>query len=55
MRWKIEYESEIPKTQKHIENIRNSLISEKYKASGKDETLVKQLMKKAYEMSMEAN
>lgn len=55
MRWKIEYESEIPKTHKHIENIRNSLLSEKYKASGKDETLVKQLMKKAYEMSMEAN
>lgn len=54
-RWKIEYDSEIPKTHKHIENIRNSLLSEKYKASGKDETLVKQLMKKAYEMSMEAN
>jgi hypothetical protein len=54
-RWKIEYESEIVKTHKHIENIRNSLLCEKYTASGKDETLVKQLMKKAYEMSVEAN
>ena len=54
-RWKIEYESEIPRTHKHIENIRNSLLSANYKASGKDETLVKKLMKKAYEMSMEAN
>ncbi|MGB8218514.1 MAG: hypothetical protein WCE94_14550 [Candidatus Methanoperedens sp.] len=54
-RWKIEYESEIPRTHKHIENIRNSLLSVNYKASGKDETLVKKLMKKAYEMSMEAN
>lgn len=47
MRWKIENESEIPKTQKHIENIRNSLLLDKYKASGKDEKLVKQLMKKS--------
>lgn len=39
----------------HIENIRNFLLSEKYTASGKDETLVRQLMKKAYEMSVEAN
>ncbi|NJD54717.1 MAG: hypothetical protein FIB07_17895 [Candidatus Methanoperedens sp.] len=54
-RWKIEYEYEIPRTHKHIENIRNSLLSDKYKASGKDETLVKQLMKKTYEMSMGAN
>lgn len=54
-RWEIEYESEIPKTHKHIENIRNNLLSEKYTASGKEETLVKQLMKKAYEVSMEAN
>lgn len=54
-RWKIEYEHEIPKTHKHIENIRNSLLLDKYKASGKDETLVKELMKKAYEMSLEAN
>jgi hypothetical protein len=38
-----------------IENIRNSLLSDKYKASVKDEKLVKQLMKKAYELSMEAN
>ncbi|CAG1006026.1 MAG: hypothetical protein MPEBLZ_04531 [Candidatus Methanoperedens nitroreducens] len=51
----IEYESEIRKTQMHIENIRNFLLSEKYTASGKDETLVRQLMKKAYEMSVEAN
>ncbi|MFZ3170181.1 MAG: hypothetical protein WA130_21425 [Candidatus Methanoperedens sp.] len=55
MYWKIEYGSEIPKTHKHIKNIRNSLLCEKYTASGKDETLVKQLMKKAYEMSVEAN
>ena len=54
-RWKIEYESEIRKTQIHIENIRTFLLSEKYTASGKDETLVRQLMKKAYEMSVEAN
>jgi hypothetical protein len=39
----------------HIENIRNSLLCEKYTTSGKDESLVKQLMKKAYEMSVEAN
>ena len=54
-RWKMEYESEIVKTHKHIENIRNSLLCEKYTASGKDETLVRQLMKKAYEMSVETN
>lgn len=54
-RWKIEYESEIPWTNKHIENIRKNLLLAKYKASGKDEALIKQLMKKAYEMSVEAN
>ncbi|MDD5617003.1 MAG: hypothetical protein PHH85_12480 [Candidatus Methanoperedens sp.] len=54
-RWKIEYEYEIPRTHKHIENIRNSLLLDKYKSSGKDEILVKQLMKKAYQMSAEAN
>ncbi|MFZ3383555.1 MAG: hypothetical protein WA144_06480 [Candidatus Methanoperedens sp.] len=53
--WNIEYESEIRKTNMHIENIRNFLLCEKYTASGKDERLVKQLMKKAYEMSVEAN
>ncbi len=54
-RWNIEYESEIRKTQMHIENIRNFLLSEKYTSAGKDETIVRQLMKNAYEMSVEAN
>lgn len=49
--WKNEYESSIPDAYNQIENIRRNVLLEHYRASGKDEKLVKQLMKKAYEMS----
>lgn len=49
--WKNEYEKSIPDAYKQIEIIRRNVLLEHYRASGKDEKLVKQLMKKAYEMS----
>lgn len=49
--WKSEYEKSIPDAYKQIENIRRNVLLDHYKASGKDEKLVQQLMKKAYEMS----
>jgi hypothetical protein len=52
--WKDDYVKSISDTQKQIEDIRKKVLSEHYKASGKDEGLIKQLMKKAYEMSAEA-
>jgi hypothetical protein len=54
-RWKEDYVKSIPDTLKQIEDIRKKVLSEHYKASGKDEGLVKQLMKKAYEMSAGAH
>jgi hypothetical protein len=54
-RWKDDYGKSIPETLKQIEDIRKKVLSEHYKVSGKDEGLVQQLMKKAYEMSGEAH
>lgn len=49
--WKSEYEKSIVGAYKQIEDIRRNVLLEYYRASGKDEKLVQQLMKKAYEMS----
>lgn len=49
--WKNEYEKSIPDAYKQIEDIRRKVLLENYRASDKDEKLVQQLMKKAYEMS----
>jgi hypothetical protein len=54
-RWKNDYNKSIPDTLKQIGDMRKKVLSEHYKASGKDEGLVKELMKKAYEMSAEAH
>jgi hypothetical protein len=54
-RWKKEYELSTPDTYKQIENIRTKVLLDHYKASGRDDELVRQLMKKAYEMSAEAH
>lgn len=54
-RWKDDYNKSIPDTLKQIEDMRKKVLSEHYKASGKDEGLVQQLMKKAYEMSAGAH
>lgn len=52
--WKKEYEYAISNAYKQIENIRKDVLNDYYKASDKDEELVKKLMKKTYEMSVEA-
>ncbi len=54
-RWKNDYNKSIPDTLKQIEDMRKKVLSEHYKASGKDEGLVEQLMKKAYEISAGAH
>ena len=54
-RWKDDYVKSIPDALKQIEDIRKIVLSAHYKASGEDEGLVKQLMKKAYEMSAGAH
>lgn len=54
-RWKEDYVKSIPDTLKQVEDIRKIVLSAHYKASGEDEGLVKQLMKKAYEMSAGAH
>ncbi len=53
-RWIKDYKLVIPDTYNQIENIRKNVLLEHYKASGKEEELVQQLMEKAYEMSAEA-
>ncbi len=53
-RWKKEYELSIPDTYDQIENMRKKVLLDHYKTSGKDEVLVRQLMKKSYEMSVGA-
>jgi len=50
--WKKQYFYTIPNANKEIEEIRRSVLSEYYEPSSKDEELVKELMKKAYEMGV---
>jgi len=51
-KWEQNYLYSIPIANKQIEEIRRSALLEYYQPSGKDGELVKELMKKAYEMSM---
>jgi hypothetical protein len=48
-RWKDDYVKSVPSALKEIEDVRKYVLSEHYKESGKDEGLVKQIMKKAYD------
>lgn len=54
-RWKDDYVKSMPDALNKIEEIRKKVLSVNYKTSGKDEGLVEQLMKKAYEMSAGAH
>lgn len=51
--WKAEYINSIPDSDREIESTRKKVLLEHYRQSGKDEKLVKQLMKKAYDISRE--
>jgi len=53
--WKTDYAKSMPDTQKQIEDMRKKILSEHYKSACKDEGFVEQLMKQAYEMSVEAH
>ena len=51
-KWKQNYFYAIPNANKEIEEIRRSVLLEYYEPSSKDVGLVKELMEKAYEMSL---